>query len=77
MENYKYISIPVNRLTEKWLKENNFNRAHDLDTFMSYDVELQNYTDFNQVELADKEFICNTQEEFEQKVAEYKLLSML
>lgn len=77
MENYKYISIPVNRLTEKWLKENNFNRAHDLDTFMSYDVELQNYTDFNQVELADKEFICNTQEEFEQKVAEYKLLRIL
>ena len=70
---YKYISIPTSRLSKEWLRNNNFNPKGDIDTFITYVVARDSYVDYDSVESAEKEFICNTQEEFEQLVAEGKL----
>ena len=70
---YKYISIPKSRLSEEWLRNNNFNPEGDIDTFITYAVAGDRYEDYDFVDNAEEEFICNTQEEFEQLVAENKL----
>lgn len=71
--NYKYISIPKSRLSKEWLRNNNFNLDNDVATFITYTVVTDNYDHFSFVESAEEEFICNTQEEFEQMVSEGKL----
>ena len=71
--NYKYISIPTSRLSEKWLRNHNFNPNDDIDTFITYAVATDNYDHYNFVETVEEDFLCNKQEEFEQLVAENKL----
>lgn len=71
--NYKYISIPKSRLSKEWLRNNNFNLNIDIATFITYTVVTDNYAHFSFVKSAEEEFICNTQEEFEQMVSEGKL----
>lgn len=70
---YKYISIPTSRLSEEWLKNNNFNLDDDINKFITYRIATDSYDHYNFVETAEEEFICNTQEEFEQMVSEGKL----
>ena len=70
---YKYISIPTSRLSAEWLRNNNFNPDDNIDTFITYTVVVCRYDHYNLVNNAEEEFICNTQEEFEQLVAENKL----
>ena len=70
---YKYISIPTSRLSEKWLRDNNFNPEEDIDTFITYSVARDSYEGYDFVDNAEEDFLCNKQEEFEQLVAENKL----
>lgn len=77
MANYKYISIPSNRLSQEWLDANGFSDMYEVFTFISYHTSSEDYDHYNHVEDADNEFICNTQEEFIQKVNENKLMDLL
>ena len=74
---YKYIGIPTARLSEEWLRNNNFNPNGNIDSFITYSVATNSYDHYNFVETAEEEFICNTQEEFEQRVTEAKLERLL
>ena len=74
---YKYISIPTSRLSEEWLRNNNFDPEEDIDTFITYTVVINRYDHYNLVNNAEEEFICNTQEEFEQMIAQAKLEKIL
>lgn len=77
MANYNYIAIPSNRLDPNWLQERKLNDVYARSTFISYDINRDEYCHCTNVESADSEYLCNTQEEFEQKVVEYKLLRVL
>ena len=77
MANYSYISIPTSRLTDDWLTDHGFSNAHEIYTFVSYYTPTGVYDHYVGMEDAEVDFICNTQEEFEQKIAEYKLLRVL
>lgn len=77
MGNYSYISIPTRRLTEEWLIEHGFPNRDKLDTFMCYHTVSEVFDHYLSVEGEIHEFICNTQEEFEQKIAECKLMGLL
>ena len=70
---YKYISIPTSRLSEEWLINSNFNLNDDIDTFITYSIATDSYDHYNFVETAEEDFICNKQDEFEQRVSEAKL----
>ena len=74
---YKCISIPTSRLSDEWLINNKFNLNDDIDTFITYSVATDIYDHYNFVATAHEEFICNTQEEFEQRVTEAKLERLL
>ena len=74
---YKYISIPTSRLSEEWLRNNNFNLYEYIDSFITYSVATDIYDHYSFVETAEEDFICNTQEEFEQRVTEAKLERLL
>lgn len=75
--NYKYICIPKSRLSEEWLTDNNFNPEDDIDTFITYYITSDSYDHYNSVYDAEAEFICNTQKEFEQMVAQARLEKIL
>lgn len=75
--NYKYISIPKSRLSKEWLRNNNFNPDDDIDSFITYTVATDSYDHYNFVKTAEEDFICNTQEEFEQIVTQIKLEKIL
>lgn len=77
MANYKYISIPTSRLAVEWLTDNGFSPQHDIGTFICYHATSEVYDHYGSVEDVEVEFICNTQEEFIQKVNESKLMGML
>ena len=77
MANYSYISIPTSRLTKGWLTEHGFSDRREIDTFVCYHATSEVYDHYGSVEDAEVEFICNTQEEFIQKVNESKLMRML
>ena len=70
---YKYISIPRSRLFEEWLRNNNFNPDDDEGIYITYTVVTDSYDHYSFVSTAEEDFICNSQEEFEQLVAENKL----
>ena len=74
---YKYITIPTSRLSEEWLINNNFNLNDNIDCFITYSIATDSYDHYNFVEIAHEDFICNTQEEFEQRVTEAKLERLL
>lgn len=74
---YKYISIPTSRLSEEWLINSNLNLNDDIDTFITYSVATDSYDYYNFVEIAEEDFICNMQDEFEQRVIEAKLERLL
>ena len=74
---YKYISIPTSRLSEEWLRNNNFNLDVDIDTFITYSIATDSYDHYNFVETAEEDFICNKQDEFEQIVTQIKLEKIL
>ena len=71
--NYKYISIPTSRLSEEWLKNNNFDPEEDIDTFITYYISTDSCDHYDFLGPAHEDFICNTQKEFEQMVSESKL----
>ena len=50
--NYKYISIPTSRLSEEWLKNNNFDPEEDIGTFITYRVASDSYGHYNFVKTA-------------------------
>lgn len=77
MVNYNYITIPSNRLGTNWLQERKLNAVYARSTFISYDTNRDEYCHCTNVGSAESEFLCNTQDGFEQKVAEYKLLRVL
>ena len=70
---YKYISIPTARVSEEWLRNNNFNPDANIDVFITYSVATNSYDHYNFVETAHEDFICNTMEEFIQMITEAKL----
>ena len=71
--NYKYIRIPTSRLSEEWLKNNNFSPDDDIGNFTTYRVASDSYDHYDFLEPAEEKFLCNTQKEFEQMVSESKL----
>ena len=77
MANYNYIAIPSNRLDPNWLQERKLNDVFVHSTFISYAINRDEYCHSTNVESADSEFLCNTQEEFIQKVEQIKLLKLL
>ena len=74
---YKYISIPRSRLSEEWLRNNNFNPDDDISTFITYTVVTDSYDQYSFVGIVEEDFICNSQEEFEQMVSEAKLYRII
>ena len=74
---YECISIPRSRLSEEWLRNNNFNPDGNIDTFITYTVATDSYGHYDFVKTAEEEFICNSQEEFEQMVSEAKLYRII
>ena len=82
---YKYICIPKSMLSEEWLTDNNFNPDDDIDTFITYSiytfitysVASGIYDHYNFVGTTHENFICNTQKEFEQMVAQARLEKIL
>ena len=74
---YKYISIPRSRLSEEWLRNNNFNPDDDISTFITYTVVTDSYDQYSFVGIVEEDFICNNQEEFEQMVSEAKLYRII
>ena len=70
---YNYISIPTSRLSEEWLRNNNFNLDDDINTFITYHIATDKYDHYDFIESAEEDFICNSQAEFEQLVSEVKL----
>ena len=74
---YKYISIPRSRLSEEWLRNNNFNPDADISTFITYTLVGDSYDHYNFVATDEEDFICNSQEEFEQMVSEAKLYRII
>ena len=77
MGSYSYISIPTSRLTDDWLIDNGFSNTYEINTFVCYHTTSEVFDHYLSVEDEIHEFICNTQEEFDQKIAEYKLLRIL
>ena len=77
MANYDYITIPTIRLDPDWIQECKLGNDYARSTFISYEINGDRYYYYANVGSAESEFLCNTQEEFEQKVAEYKLLRVL
>lgn len=77
MVNYSYISIPTSRLTDYWLTDNGFSNAHEINTFVCYHTTSEVFDHYLSVEDEIHEFICNTQAEFEQRIAECKLMRIL
>ena len=74
---YKYISIPTSRLSGEWLRDNNFDPDGDVDTFITYSVASDSYDHYDFVNPAEEDFLCNKQEEFEQRVSEAELEGIL
>lgn len=76
---YKYISISRSRLSEEWLRNNNFNPDDDIDIaiFITYTVVTDSYAPYNFVGTTEEDFLCNSQAEFEQLVAENKLSKII
>ena len=74
---YECISIPRSRLSEEWLRNNNFNPDGNISTFITYTLVSDSYDHYNFVKTAEEEFICNSQEEFEQIVSEAKLYRII
>ena len=70
---YLAISIPVLRLTEEWLNEHGYTLNNDLRVFIGYQVPHDTFRNYNSVMSIEYEFICNTMEEFIQKITEAKL----
>ena len=74
---YKYISISRSRLSEEWLRNNNFKLGDDIYIFITYTVVTDSYGQYDFVGTAEEDFLCNKQEEFEQLVAENKLSKII
>ena len=77
MANYNYITIPTIRLDPDWVQECKLGNDYARSTFISYEINRDGYCYCANVESAESEFLCNTQEEFKQKVAEYRLMKLL
>ena len=77
MGSYDFLTIPTSRLNTGWLLERKLGDAYANSNFISYDTKRDEYCHSSGVDTADIEFICNTQEEFDQKIAEYKLMRIL
>lgn len=78
----RYISIDIHKVSKKFLSEkiniNNLTKAiHALVYGTEDDIYFLSSLSSEQMTSVDIEFICNTQEEFIQKINEHKLLKLL
>ena len=74
---YKYITIPTSRLSEEWLRNNNFDPEEDIDTFITYNTVTDSCDHYDFLDPAEEDFLRNKQEEFEQLIAENKLSKII
>lgn len=76
MANYEYISLPITLASNKLFVSIKYQKKSN-DCLICYSI-IDDEIYFSGVYSENTiEYICNTQEEFEQKVAEYKLLRVL
>lgn len=78
----RYISIDIHKVSKEFLSEkiniNNLTKAiHALVYGTEDDIYFLSSLSSEQMASVDIEFICNTQEEFIQKINEHKLLKLL
>lgn len=74
----RYISIPLHLVSNKYLEKLGKSQTSEIDTTLVYEIPTDLYfTSTAPATSYGREFVCNSEQEFIQKIEQIKLMNML